>query len=730
MKKSYVFILLMGLFSLNAAALEIRGLVTDTAGNPLAGAVVLHRASAAKAVTGGDGEFSLTVPDADKVRLEIIHADYYEREFLVAREDFGRRLHFTLAALVRQKEDVVVTALRYPEPVMNVPAAGSVVQAATLAETRPVNITDGLRSVPGVAALGSGGFSLVPSVRGLARRRILFLIDGARLESDRRTGPNASFVSPEDIERIEVLRSPSSVFYGSDAVGGVIHMMTKRPRLDDAFYGRVSTLFGTASDEKGVGLIVGGGGESTAFQLSLQALDAGDYRMPGGAEVLQSHFTQGSLVAKVSHRTEKREIDVSFLAARGTDIGKPNSNAALKPTWYPRENQNLFQLRWTERGIGGGEIMAHAFVNPNFLETRTDTFDPYKVQESFGRTESTEFGFQVSYGKKFGDVLRLQGGLDYFGRTGARAYNSYTSFDEAGTVTELMEESPFLGGRRLDLGFFVSADYTGVSNLDVLAGARCDVLSMRAVPYGETQAVTTEDGKTTGFLALSYRLSDRVAIFANVARAYRLPSLSERFYTGISGRGFIIGQPDLVPETSTNCDAGVKFLGRRLFAGFYAFSYGIRDMIERYRVDPTTYTYGNIEEGRVKGLEFELEYFLRPGWKVFGSMFTIRGRSLVTGTPLNDIPPLRVAAGTRVWRGRFWTQLEAAVLFAKDNPGPAEIAIPGCSIIDLRAGYAWRAFDFFAVLANVLNQEYVSRPDSEAMIEPGRNLRLGLAYAF
>lgn len=71
-----------------------------------------------------------------------------------------------------------------------------------------------------MASLGSGGFSIVPSIRGLARRRILLLVDGARLSSDRRTGPNASFLNPEDLARIEILRSPSSVYYGSDAIGG------------------------------------------------------------------------------------------------------------------------------------------------------------------------------------------------------------------------------------------------------------------------------------------------------------------------------------------------------------------------------------------------------------------------------------------------------------------------------------------------------------------------------
>jgi outer membrane cobalamin receptor len=97
----------------------------------------------------------------------------------------------------------------------------------------------------------------------------------------------------------------------------------------------------------------------------------------------------------------------------------------------------------------------------------------------------------------------------------------------------------------------------------------------------------------------------------------------------------------------------LKLLGRRFFVGLCAFRYRINDMIERFRLDPSTYTYGNIEKGRIQGLELEFEALVLPSRKIFGSVFTIRGRSLQTDTPLNDIPPFHISAGIRVWRGRF-----------------------------------------------------------------------------
>ncbi len=730
-KAVFACLLSCSLLAAAGSAAEVRGKVVGALDNPVAAAVVLHRASGAKTETDAEGRFALDVPALGRFILEVVHPDYYDREFEIGARELAKPVVLVLVPLITQNEEVVVTAMRYPEPSIQVPAASTVVSGETLSEEMVTNINEGLQNVPGVGALGSAGFSLVPSVRGLARRRVLYLVDGARLESDRRTGPNASFVSPDDIERIEVLRSASSVFYGSDAIGGVIHILTRAPSFERGLRGRLQAGYGTVNGEKRVGLGLEGATGRWAFSLSFHRDDAGLYRAPGGTKILQSQFTQGSLLAKAALRTDKREIDIGFLAARGTDIGKPSPTASTKPTWYPRENQNLIQVHWKEKNVGkDGEILFHAFANPNFLETLTDTYDGFLTKESYAKTDSAEFGAQASYSKKISPSFRLEGGLDYFGRGGAHAYNKYTSFDEFGAVTDIQEEYPYLSASRGDFGAFLSADFAGIRRLDILGGVRYDLLRMKAQPSGEVPPVLTNDSQPTGFVAVSYKLAKELTAFVNVSRAYRLASINERFYTGISGRGFIIGQPGLQPESSFNLDGGLRLPGKRYFFGLYAFRYLIDDMIERFRLDPTTYTYGNIERGLLRGFEFEAEAFVLSGWKVFGNFAVIRGRSLATGDPLNDVAPFRVFTGTRYWRGRFSAELNATFSAAKSDPGPAEIAVASSELVNLKAGYVWRGLDFFVMLANVFNATYIARADPDAMFEPGRNLRVGFAYAF
>lgn len=729
MRKSAFILFVLGVLATQSFALEIRGKVVSSEGPSVADAVVLHRASGAQAITDQEGRFVLNIDTAGRAILEISHPAYMDKEISLSEKDMLKPLTVTLAPYIRQTQEVVVTALRYPEPVNKIPAAETIVATEVLRERMAPNITEALAGIPGVVPLGSGGFSLVPTIRGLARNRILILIDNARIVSDRRTGPNASFVNPEDIAKIEVLRSPSSIFYGSDAIGGVVHIFTNDAGEETGIHGRIHLGYGTNNAEKNYGLTLRGKTNGFGYYLSYQGIDAGNYSSPLG-EVLRSYFSQSSLFGKLTWETNERRFDLSLLGARGTDIGKPARDSLTKPTWYPRENQNLAQLHWTEKNLLGGDLKVQAYMNPNFLETQTDQVDGYKSKESRSKTQSTEFGFQVSYGKKLSAFFRLTGGIDYFGRAKGSAANDYLSFDAQGETTSVTREIAFNGGRRGDLGFYLSADYSGIKNLDIVGGLRWDSIAQEANPGGGTEVLKSKRSPWTGFLALSFKITDEFVFFANVSKAYRAPGLSELFYSGITGRGFIIAQPGLRPESSASGDFGLRYIARRLFAGIYGFMYDIDGLIDRYLVADRTYTYGNVDNARIRGIELEVEYYPVPGWKIFGNAFVAEGKSRGTGAYINDVPPLRGYFGTRVWIRRF--SLEVSGIFQRkmDHPGPAEISIPGYEYFQFKASYAWRGLNIYGVLSNAFNTTFIGRPDPAAMEEPGRSFVFGVSYGF
>ncbi|MBM3284570.1 MAG: TonB-dependent receptor [Candidatus Aminicenantes bacterium] len=729
---AFFMLILLGLFLVvRGQSLEIKGRVVSAEGKPVAKAVVLHRASGTDALSDEKGQFLLTLPVAIRVKLEIIHPDYLEEEVLLTGRALAGPIVIALTPYIRQQEEVVVMAMRYPEPSTKVPAASTVLSSETLAARIVPNIVEGLAEQPGMSKLGSGGFSLVPSVRGLSRRRVLLMIDNARLTSDRRTGPSASFINPEDIGRIEVLRSPSSVFYGSDAIGGVVHILTREAGREGPFKGKINARYGTVNREKGLGLSLTGSKSKLGYYLSFQGLDAENYQSPVG-EVLQSQYTQASFFGKVAYRMEKRDVEGSLLLARGTNIGKPNRDSATKPTWYPRESQNLAQFLWREKGIwSDGELTFHLFANPNFLETRSEKKGIFKENESFNKTEGMDFGAQLSLHKNIFSSFRLTAGADLFGRSDVKAFNKNSNYDSQGNITSTFEETPYTDGRRMDFGVFVSGDYDGWERLDLVGGVRLDFLSSRAKPGGGDETSRTSRNSLTGFLAGSVKLSGNVIFFANLSRAYRAPDLSELYYSGITGRGFIIANPDLKPESSLNFDTGLKLIGKRLFAGLYGFSYDIQELIERYRIADRIYTYGNVDKGRIQGVELEWEVFPLSGWSVFGNASLFKGKSLEKEAPLNDVPPYRLFAGTRAWVGRFSIEVNGTIQRKKDDPGPAEVAIPGAQTANLKASYFFApSLNIYFVLSNLFNKSYLGRPDPEAMEEPGRGFLFGIAYSF
>ncbi len=105
-------------------------------------------------------------------------------------------------------------------------AATTLLSSLQVVRRAPENLMQALETVPGINQV-SEGHAAVPAIRGMARGRVLLLVDGARVTSERRVGPSATFLDPAVLEGIDVARGPGSVAYGSDALGGVISMRTK-----------------------------------------------------------------------------------------------------------------------------------------------------------------------------------------------------------------------------------------------------------------------------------------------------------------------------------------------------------------------------------------------------------------------------------------------------------------------------------------------------------------------
>ncbi len=265
--------------ALPAYALEGRVVDKDTQ-QPIANAEISILGRPGRAVTDKDGRFTWQPdPSPPFEVLVVLSGERYTKPVLVETLPADGTLVVEVSPLV--SESVTVTGGAAPD-IQTTPGNGAtLLTSADLESRQPVNLMQALENVPGVSQVSEGHAS-VPAVRGMARGRTLILIDGARVTSERRVGPSATFLDPFVLESVEVSRGPGSVAYGSDAFGGVIYARTRRAQPGSPFRMRVLGTLGAGVPEKRTGVELAKGLERGGVIFQAHYRDINDYRSPEG----------------------------------------------------------------------------------------------------------------------------------------------------------------------------------------------------------------------------------------------------------------------------------------------------------------------------------------------------------------------------------------------------------------------------------------------------------------
>ena len=220
---------------------------------------------------------------------------------------------------------------------------------------------------------------------------------------------------------------------------------------------------------------------------------------------------------------------------------------------------------------------------------------------------------------------------------------------------------------------------------------------------------------------------------AQVARGFRDPVLSDRYFRGPSGRGFITGNPDLEPESSLQFDLGLRYTAPRVRAATYFYHYRIDDLIERYSTQTDFFFFRNRGRARLRGFEAEAQAEL--GWGLWlESAFQIaRGRALDDDIYLDDIAPETLSVQLRktfAVRNAF-AQIRTAFFAEDTRPGPTERVVPGYTLLDVGGGITvFEALELRLWARNLLNDDYLASQDVRTVPAPGRSVALTAVVRF
>jgi hemoglobin/transferrin/lactoferrin receptor protein len=702
--------------------------VTQGTGTAIEGAVVSIAGLPGSALTDQDGRFAwepmpsppfqviVVLPGGEVARPVLI--DALKEETTEIRVD----------ALTVES----VTVIGVAPSIETAPASGTTMLPATqIAMRNPENLTQALETVPGISQT-SEGHAAVPTVRGLARGRTLVLIDGARVSTERRVGPSATFLDPVSVEGIDVARGPGSVAYGSDALGGVISVRTRRAEPGSPLRTSMTGTFGAGVPEARGAVEVSKGLERGGILVQAHVRNVEDYHSPEGKVVNSGWEDQGVLV-NFTHAVSKGLLSTVWQSDFGRDVERPRNNSEIVRFYYPYENSQRFTMSYELPDVAGfRELALTGFLGAYEQRTDQDRFATATTGRSIERADVSANDFQVrAGGERLMAGTRVSFGVDVNGRYDLEALDIFEAYDFTGAIVHDTTNVSVEDARRTDAGAYVEAEYRLGRFGRIAGGIRGDRVTTRNVGgfYGDR---STSNSAASGFAALSVGPFEGLGVTAQVSRGFRDPVLSDRYFRGPSGRGFITGNPDLVPETSLQFDLATRYAVSRTQFAVYLYQYRIDNLIERFQTQTDFFVFRNRGRARIRGFEVESRLDLGRGYSIEVAGQVARGVALDDDAYLDDISPdgFWVVARKQV-EDRFFVQSRLAFYAKDDQPGPSEVAAPGATLLDVAGGWRLgRNLELRGILRNLLDAAYYASPDPRWVYAPGRSGSLTIAVRF
>lgn len=587
-------------------------------------------------------------------------------------------------ALVATLPEVVVTATRVSQPLTDLVADVTIVDRTQIERSGATGLGDVLARLPGVEMARNGGLGGVTSVylRGAETRFTAVFIDGVRVDSQGTGGASWDVIPLSQVDRIEVLRGPAGAVYGSDAMGGVIQVFTRKGEGPPSPYvGLGLGTYGTTKAEAGVS----GSQGAWDYALSLVRQESKGFNSMQSRNPDDDGYTSESLAARVglelnaAHRLELSLLSSQLNAQYDGQFGAINVDD--RTTKKLQTSALNWRAQWS--------------ADYSSTLSLTSAQDRYETLPSPDLTVTNSRGYlwQSEY-RKLGQLFTWA-----FERREDALMNSETA---------PRDTSHFQNA--LALGYGWVADRHSVQ-----LNLRHDVDSV----FGP---------QTTGALGYGYALKPNWRVKASVGTAFRAPTLYQRFSP--------YGAADLLPETSRNLDFGLNYAdGPRAF-GLTLYQNDVSNLIQyegnkgtcpaNDPLDPFGGCYANTAKARYQGMTLTGRYLI-ANVTLSGSLDLQDPRDSVTGKLLARRAQQhgKLAAETRVRSWAVGAELQASALRYNDAGNATEL--PGYALLGLRAeSQVAKNWTLLVRLDNATDAKYeLARGYASA----GRSLYAGLTWA-
>jgi iron complex outermembrane receptor protein len=703
-----------------APAAALSGRVVSAAAAPLRDVRIVVLEAHRSTTTDPEGRYRIAGVPTGTYRISFSAIGYRPEVRRITMGSSDLTLDVTMVESVMELAPLQVTASPSATTALTSPQPVSVLAGDQLEMAPRTSLGAQLESQPGVRNFSTGVGIGKPVIRGLSSNRVLILADGQRLETSQWGDEHGPNIETADADRIEVIRGPASVLYGSDALGGVINVIP--PLLPDAsggpaiLRGRLSGAYSTNNRAPDGSMSIEGATGQFGFRAAASGRTSGDVRTPagilansgnragGGSLALGSRGGWGSFTLNYDGRAERVEI---------------HEDPAEEPDFTGFQRIDEHRLRGT-LGLPVGRSRLE--IQGGFERNRRREFEESGATEValglLSRTLTSDVHLHHASGPLVGSV----------GVSGLR-----TDFSKFG------EETLVPASTTSNLGVF-AFEQVEAGRWNVSVGARFDHRRLTADADDALGIVDQQRTwrSVTGNLGVLYRVTDRASVVLNLGRGFRAPSSFELFANGVheGTARFERGNSALANETSLNADLGLRAQTASASLDIGGFVNRVDNYIfpdPTAEIDPESgfqifdYTQG---DARLVGFEAAAEAHLSRLVHVKATADYVRGQNLATNRPLPFIPPFRVGYELRL-EGDDWGSLRAPHFSIGGETNsrqtrldPEDIGPAGYTLVHLGGGVGLGDVQLEVDVRNLFDKAYanfLSRYKRYAL-DPGRNL--------
>lgn len=602
-------------------------------------------------------------------------------------------------------DDMVVTATRTESKVVDVPVNTTVISAEKIADRHYLDVADALKDVPGANVLDTGVGAYEKKVVLNGDERVLVLVDGKRVNIDMGTMSRASYdlnQMPDVslIERIEVVKGHGGALYGSDAVGGVINIITKKM---DHSYGKVSMGFGShqARDAKAMytikegktGVMVAASKYKQGYHEYKDAKTEANKRWP-----VASTYENEKVSVKLSQElSETSNLELGYDFSKFEGVRSYSTKAKSASFSNKKTNDFYAKYDWTVNDKDQG-----------FIQLYRNKYDYYNAGDMY----ETDTGFEAQQNITLSDNNRLVVGASY---RKAKALNA-TSYTAEKSIN--------------NKAVFVSDQWEFAPSWTLDAGVRYDKHS-------------TAGSKTTWSAGLNKKFDENSHAYFNWGQVFKAPTLDDLYYYSVmewgSSKYENYGNPNLKPEKGDTWTIGYGTkIADKTSVNISYFQSKLEDAIDwdtTYSTNGSVSIARNVDKQKKNGMELSVGHELNDNWNLEASYTYIRVKNNDNGSgyvrDANYIPNM-YRFGVR-YHDDLWN----ADLFLRGGSGADKSAYVDSKYMTLDMSVAYKAtkdLSFYAKGYNLFNKAYAESAGvnggTYTYPAQGRRFIIGAEYTF